>query len=66
MQPRDELGKLVDANEIGPLLGVEPRTALKWGQTGKIPCVRLSSRCTRFDIGEVQQWLKKFRVKAKH
>ena len=48
---------MVNAKHISELCGVSLQTVLKWCRDGKIPHHRISSRCLRFDLTEVNAWL---------
>jgi excisionase family DNA binding protein len=48
---------MVKAREIATLCGVTLQTILKWCREGKIPHHRISARCLRFDVAEVNAWL---------
>jgi len=46
-------GELVTKIEVAELLHVTPRTIETWVAQGKIPAIRLSARCIRFDAADV-------------
>jgi excisionase family DNA binding protein len=48
---------MVKAKDISALCGVTLQTILKWARENKIPHHRISARCLRFDLGEVNAWL---------
>ena len=48
---------MVKAKDIAQLANVSLQTVLKWAREGKIPHHRISSRCLRFSIEEVNHWL---------
>jgi excisionase family DNA binding protein len=48
---------MVKAREIATLCGVTLQTILKWARENKIPHHRISARCLRFDVAEVNAWL---------
>jgi excisionase family DNA binding protein len=52
---------MVKAREIATLCGVTLQTILKWARENKIPHHRISARCLRFDLGEVNAWLERKR-----
>jgi excisionase family DNA binding protein len=52
---------MVKAREIATLCGVTLQTILKWSREGKIPHHRISARCLRFSIEEVNHWLQQKR-----
>lgn len=40
---------LLNAEEISQVLGIGRSTIYNWTKTGRIPSVRLSERCTRYN-----------------
>jgi len=48
---------MVKAKDISVLCGVTLQTILKWARENKIPHHRISARCLRFDVAEVNAWL---------
>jgi excisionase family DNA binding protein len=52
---------MVKAKDISTLCGVTLQTILKWARENKIPHHRISARCLRFDLGEVNAWLERKR-----
>jgi excisionase family DNA binding protein len=48
---------MVKAKDISALCGVTLQTILKWARENKIPHHRISARCLRFDVAEVNAWL---------
>lgn len=48
---------MVKARDISVLCGVTLQTVLKWAREGKIPHHRISARCLRFSVEEVNAWL---------
>jgi excisionase family DNA binding protein len=52
---------MVKAKDISVLCGVTLQTILKWCREGKIPHHRISARCLRFSIEEVNHWLQQKR-----
>ena len=49
---------MVRARDISEMCGVTLQTVLKWAREGKIPHHRISARCLRFSLEEVNHWLK--------
>jgi excisionase family DNA binding protein len=49
---------MVKAKDIAQLANVSLQTVLKWAREGKIPHHRISPRCLRFSLEEVNHWLK--------
>jgi excisionase family DNA binding protein len=47
-------------------LGIKRGTLYAWVHEGRIPHVRFSERCVRFDRAELEAWVEKRRVKATH
>ena len=48
---------MVKAKDISTLCGVTLQTILKWARENRIPHHRISARCLRFDVTEVNAWL---------
>jgi excisionase family DNA binding protein len=48
---------MVKAKDISALCGVTLQTVLKWARENKIPHHRISARCLRFSVEEVNAWL---------
>jgi excisionase family DNA binding protein len=49
---------MVKAKDIAQLANVSLQTVLKWARENKIPHHRISARCLRFSLEEVNHWLK--------
>ena len=52
---------MVKAKDIAQLANVTLQTVLKWARENKIPHHRISARCLRFSIEEVNHWLQQKR-----
>jgi len=48
---------MVKAKDIAQLANVSLQTVLKWARENRIPHHRISARCLRFDVVEVNAWL---------
>lgn len=48
---------MVKAKDIALMCGVTLQTVLKWARENKIPHHRISARCLRFSVEEVNAWL---------
>jgi len=48
---------MVKAKDIAQLANVSLQTILKWARENRIPHHRISARCLRFSIEEVNHWL---------
>lgn len=48
---------MVKARDISAMCGVTLQTVLKWARENKIPHHRISARCLRFSVEEVNAWL---------
>lgn len=48
---------MVKAKDIAVMCGVTLQTVLKWAREAKIPHHRISARCLRFSVDEVNAWL---------
>jgi excisionase family DNA binding protein len=49
---------MVRARDVASMANVSLQTVLKWAREGKIPHHRISSRCLRFSLEEINHWLK--------
>lgn len=49
--------RLLTVTELASVLRLAPSTLRLWARTGRIPCIRLSSRALRFDPERVQRTL---------
>ena len=52
---------MVKAKDIAAMANVTLQTVLKWARENKIPHHRISARCLRFSIEEVNHWLQQKR-----
>jgi len=55
--------ELLDYNEAAELLGVRRGTLYAWVSLRRVPHIRFSARCVRFDKAELQVWVEGQRVK---
>lgn len=55
--------ELLDYNEAAELLGVRRGTLYAWVSLRRVPHIRFSARCVRFDKAELQVWVESQRVK---
>ena len=62
---QDTTPKLCDAEFMATRYSVEAKTIRKWASEGKIPVVRLSARCLRFDVKACDAALEKRTLNAK-
>jgi excisionase family DNA binding protein len=51
------MDRLLTVRELAERLGISPGTAYHWLSQGRLPCVRLSSRCVRFRESDVEEML---------
>ncbi len=51
--------QLITKHELANHLRVTPRTIEQYCNRGRIPSIKLSRRCIRFDLSEVELALKK-------
>jgi len=58
-----ETDQFIDTEGVAQLAVVSPRTVQNWIAQKKIPVVRLSKRCVRFNRADVVRALNKFTVK---
>ena len=56
------VAKYGDKNDAAKLLGVKPRTIEKWTSERRIPHVRISHRCVRYRLDELEAWFDSFHV----
>lgn len=54
---------LVDVTRAAELLGVRPKTIRKMTSERRIPCVKLSSRCVRYDPAALAAWVETRSIK---
>ena len=54
---------LLDYTEAAELLGVQRGTLYAWVSQRRVPHVRFSPRCVRFDKAELQRWVEGQRAK---
>ena len=48
---------LLTTEEIAAYLCTSVKTIYKWSHQKRIPCIKFSKKCIRFDLGKVQGWL---------
>lgn len=48
---------LLTTEEIAAYLSTSVKTVYKWSSQGRIPCIKFSKKCIRFDLDKVQGWL---------
>jgi predicted site-specific integrase-resolvase len=58
-----EVDALIDTEGVARLAVVSPRTVQNWVAQKKIPVIRISSRCVRYNKQAVAAALAKFTVK---
>jgi excisionase family DNA binding protein len=51
------MDRLLTVRELAERLGISSGTAYHWLSQGRLPCVRLSSRCVRFRESDVEKML---------
>lgn len=56
------LKKLLDVTEAAEYLGVAEKTLYKWVSLKKIPYVKLSPKCLKFDIQDLDRWITEKRI----
>ena len=52
---------MVKAKDIAEITNVSLQTVLKWARENRIPHHRISARCLRFSLEEVNHWLQQKR-----
>lgn len=55
----------LNAEEAAELLGVATKTIRKMTHEGRIPVIRLSARCVRYDRAALEEWLESRTVKER-
>lgn len=56
--PNEHFGEsLVKASDVARLLGVSPKTVLRWASEGKRPHYRPGDTTVRFKLSEVSDWV---------
>ena len=56
---------LLDYDEAAELLGVRRGTLDAWVSQKRVPYIRFSGRCVRFDADELEAWIESHRVKPR-
>lgn len=51
---------LIGIRELSELTGFSVGTLYRWAAEARLPCLRLSARCLRFRIADVEAWLATF------
>lgn len=54
--PRSYRDRLMTAGEVADYLHVEVKTIYKWSSQGRIPCIKFSKKCVRFELEKVRRW----------
>lgn len=54
-EPREKL--LIDIHELSELIGIAVGTLYHWSSESKLPCVRLGTRCLKFSLPAIREWL---------
>lgn len=49
--------RLLTGREVAQMCGVAAETIQKWARAGKLAAVRLSSRCIRYKLADVERLL---------
>ena len=52
------ISELLDANGLAERLKLRPATILGWARSGRIPSVKISHKCVRFDFEQVVESLR--------
>ena len=55
--------KLISAEQLADLLGLDKQTVLRLAREDRLPCYRVSRKTVRFDVAEVLQLLKRCAVR---
>jgi excisionase family DNA binding protein len=51
--------KLMNVNEVAALLGLAPGTVYHLVSEKRLPCVRLSRRCLRFQPSAIEEYIRR-------
>ncbi len=57
-EPTPEKINMGSRKEVASLCGVHTETIKRWGRIGKIHPIRLSARCVRYDLAEIEELLR--------
>jgi excisionase family DNA binding protein len=57
-KPPETQARYLLCEEVAGLLRLSPKTVYNMVYEGRIPCIRLSNKCVRFDRVEIEKWLK--------
>jgi excisionase family DNA binding protein len=55
----EKLLKLLSIEEVSEITGISVGTLYHWVSQKRIPVVRLSSRCIKFRLSDIEAWLSK-------
>jgi excisionase family DNA binding protein len=53
----ESVKKYLKCEEVAEMLQLSPKTIYNMVFQGRIPCIRLSNKCVRFDPAELEKWL---------
>jgi len=53
----EKLVKLLSIEQVSEITGISVGTLYHWVSQKRIPVVRLSSRCIRFRLSDIEAWL---------
>ena len=56
-EPKPKKTRLATRKEVASLCGVHTETIKRWGRIGKIHPIKLSARCVRYNLAEVEALL---------
>ena len=62
LSPED---RLLTVEEIAEYLQVEKKTIYKWSSQGRIPCIKFSGKCVRFELEKVRRWYESMAQKGR-
>lgn len=48
---------LLTVHEVAEMLKIAPGSVYHWVSQGRLPCVRLSARCLRFRLEDIEQFV---------
>jgi predicted DNA-binding transcriptional regulator AlpA len=60
-----ESNALLNARELAGLLSVDVWTIRRWASMRKLPSIKLSARCVRYDPEQIRKWISTYQVESK-
>jgi len=60
-----KLNAFINSRELAELLSVDVWTIRRWTAMRKLPFIRLSARCVRYDPDQIRKWLNTYQIESK-